>query len=62
MQNTLICRYSHCLRGINHAFDILGKNFSLEPVLNGQLQDVIGACIAADQSRQLEELAKEIAS
>ena len=40
----------------------LGKNFSLEPVLNGQLQDVIGACIAADQSRQLEELAKEIAS
>ena len=40
----------------------LSKNFSLEPVLNGQLQDVIGACIAADQSRQLEELAKEIAS
>ena len=40
----------------------LGKNFSLEPVLNGQLQDVIGACIAADQSRQLEELAKEITS
>ena len=40
----------------------LGKNFSLEPVLNGQLHDVIGACIAADQSRQLEELAKEIAS
>jgi len=40
----------------------LGKNFSLEPVLNGQLQDVIGACIAADQSRQLEELAKEISS
>ena len=40
----------------------LGRNFSLEPVLNGQLQEVIGACIAADQSRQLEELAKEIAS
>ena len=35
----------------------LGRNFSLEPVLNGQLADVVVACIAADQSRQLEELA-----
>jgi peptide chain release factor 1 len=35
----------------------LGRNFSLEPVLNGQLADVVAACIAADQSRQLEELA-----
>jgi peptide chain release factor 1 len=39
----------------------LGRNFSLEPVLNGQLQDLIGACIAADQNRQLEELAEQIA-
>jgi peptide chain release factor 1 len=39
----------------------LGRNFTLEPVLNGQLQDVIGACIAADQRRQLEELASRAA-
>jgi peptide chain release factor 1 len=37
----------------------LGRNFSLEPVLNGQLADLIEACIAADQSRQLEELAAQ---
>jgi peptide chain release factor 1 len=35
----------------------LGRNFSLEPVLDGQLQDVIGACIAAEENRKLEELA-----
>ena len=40
----------------------LGRNFSLEPVLDGQLTDVVGACIAADQSRQLEELAAAAAS
>jgi peptide chain release factor 1 len=39
----------------------LGRNFSLEPVLNGDLADVIGACIAADQNRQLEELAASAA-
>lgn len=39
----------------------LGRNFGLETVLNGQLQDLIGACIAADQGRQLEELAAEVA-
>jgi len=37
----------------------LGRNFSLEPVLNGELADLIGACIAADQSRQLEALATQ---
>jgi peptide chain release factor 1 len=37
----------------------LGQNFSLEPVLNGQLEDVIEACIAAEQSRQLQELASQ---
>ncbi len=37
----------------------LGRNFSLEPVLNGQLQELIGSCIAADQSRQLEDLAEQ---
>jgi peptide chain release factor 1 len=40
----------------------LGRNFSLEPVLNGQLQDVIGACIAADQARQLDELAADVSA
>ena len=39
----------------------LGRNFSLEPVLNGELADVVGACIAADQRRQLEELAASAA-
>jgi peptide chain release factor 1 len=34
----------------------LGRNFSLDPVLNGELEDVIAACIAADQARQLDAL------
>ena len=40
----------------------LGRNFSLDPVLNGELADLIGACIAADQSRQLEGLAAQAGS
>jgi peptide chain release factor 1 len=40
----------------------LGKNFALEPILNGQLHDLIGACVAADQGRQLEELAEQVSS
>jgi len=39
----------------------LGRNFALEPVLAGQLHDLITACIAADQSRQLEALAQQAA-
>ncbi len=39
----------------------LGRNFALEPILGGQLTDVIGACIAADQNRKLEELAQQAA-
>jgi peptide chain release factor 1 len=39
----------------------LGRHFSLDPVLNGELADLIGACIAADQSRQLEALAESAA-
>lgn len=35
----------------------LGRNFSLDPVLNGELADLLSACIAADQNRLLEELA-----
>ena len=37
----------------------LGCNFSLEPVLSGQLDEVIEACIAQEQKRQMEELNKE---
>jgi peptide chain release factor 1 len=36
----------------------LGRNFSLEPVLEGQLGEVIDGCVAADQRRLLEELAQ----
>jgi peptide chain release factor 1 len=36
----------------------LGRNFSLEPILEGQLAEVIDSCIAADQRQQLEELAQ----
>ncbi|WP_320673899.1 peptide chain release factor 1 [Prochlorococcus sp. MIT 1341] len=34
----------------------LGKNFALEPVLEGQLEEVIGSCIAEEQRRQMEEI------
>ncbi len=37
----------------------LGKNFSLEPVLSGQLEDLIGACIAEEQRSQMEELTSQ---
>tara|TARA_Y100001968_G_C19425088_1_gene753883 strand:+ start:1239 stop:2336 length:1098 start_codon:yes stop_codon:yes gene_type:complete len=37
----------------------LGSNFSLETVLGGQLEDLIGACIAEEQRRQLEELSNQ---
>ncbi|MEB3307907.1 MAG: peptide chain release factor 1 [Cyanobacteriota bacterium] len=40
----------------------LGRNFSLDPVLNGQLHDLIGACVTADQNRLLEELADQVAA
>ena len=33
----------------------LGCNFSLEPILSGQLDEVIDACIAQEQKRQMEE-------
>ena len=39
----------------------LGRNFSLEPVLQGQLAELIGACVSADQRRQLEQLAEQAA-
>jgi peptide chain release factor 1 len=39
----------------------LGRNFSLEPVLDGQLEPLISACGAAEQGRLLEELAAQVA-
>ena len=39
----------------------LGINFPLEQVLAGQLEDVIGACIAEEQKRQMEELSNQTA-
>ena len=36
----------------------LGRNFSLEPVLGGQLEDLIGACIAEEQRQKLEALSQ----
>lgn len=35
----------------------LGRNFPLEPVLNGDLRDLIEACLHADQQEQLQLLA-----
>lgn len=37
----------------------LGRNFSLEPVLDGQLEDLIGACIAEEQRAKLEALSRQ---
>ncbi len=34
----------------------LGKNFALDPVLEGQLDDLIGSCIAEEQRAQIEQL------
>jgi peptide chain release factor 1 len=39
----------------------LGRNYSLEPVLEGLLEPLVLASVAAEQSRQLEELAAQAA-
>jgi len=39
----------------------LGRNFSLDTVLEGDLEDVIESCIAAEQSAKLEELSLQAA-
>jgi peptide chain release factor 1 len=39
----------------------LGRNFSLEPVLEGELDEVIAACGASEQNRLLEQLASRAA-
>ena len=38
----------------------LGTNFSLEPILAGQLDEVIDACIAQEQKRMMEDFNKDI--
>jgi peptide chain release factor 1 len=40
----------------------LGHNFSLNPVLEGDLEPMIQACISQDQQERLEELAASTAS
>ncbi|GCE64531.1 peptide chain release factor 1 [cyanobiont of Ornithocercus magnificus] len=37
----------------------LGKNFTLETVLGGQLEEITNACIAADQQKQLEAISQQ---
>ena len=37
----------------------LGKNFALEPVLEGQLDELIGSCIAEEQRAQIEKLSNQ---
>ena len=34
----------------------LSSNFALDSVLSGQVEPVVGACIAIDQQQQLEEM------
>ena len=40
----------------------LGNNFSLTPVLEGDLEDIIQSCIAQDQQERLQELAASTSS
>ena len=35
----------------------LGQNFTLTPVLEGGIEDIVQSCISQDQQEQLEELA-----
>ena len=37
----------------------LGRNFSLDPVLQGQMEDVIDACVAEEQRSRLEALSEQ---
>ena len=37
----------------------LGRNFTLEAVLQGQMEDVIGACVAEEQRSRLEQLSQQ---
>ena len=37
----------------------LGSNFALDGVLSGQIEPIVGACIAMDQQEQLEEMQAE---
>ena len=41
-------------------FEIIRSNFSLEPILAGQLDEVIDACIAQEQKRMMEDFNNEV--
>ena len=49
------CRLAAC-RCTDHR---LGSNFALDGVLGGQIEPIVGACIAMDQQEQLEEMQAE---
>ena len=40
----------------------LGQNFTLTPVLTGEIEDMIQSCISQDQQERLEELATSTAT
>ena len=41
-------------------FKIIRSNFALEPILAGQLEEVIDACIAQEQKRMMEDFNNEV--
>ena len=38
----------------------LGSNFALEPILAGQLDEIIDACVAQEQKRMMEDFSNEV--
>ena len=54
-------RHTHALRlSASRCTDHrLGSNFALDGVLSGQIEPIVGACIAMDQQEQLEEMQAE---
>ena len=54
-------RHTHTLRfPVSRCTDHrLGSNFALDGVLSGQIEPIVGACIAMDQQEQLEEMQAE---
>ena len=49
-----------CIRDSRTTDHRLGSNFSLEPILAGQLNEVIDACIAQEQKRMMEDFNNEV--
>ena len=49
-----------CIRDSRTTDHRLSSNFSLEPILAGQLDEVIDACIAQEQKRMMEDFNNEV--